>query len=349
MSKLPCLQQTAINWRNDSSPSPLEQAKSAISIFDLWRHFQYAGDPARQNPVRSPFRPDKRASFSITRDGQAFHDFATGDKGDVITFWARATGLPVTDACKSFIEYAGTGRSSLIPITRIISPATPQPEQRQKPVLPPMQRGDLKRLQVLAQFRKLSVEGLQLADERDLLHFATLKILSAWIVTDSERVNAQARRMDGGLWQHLDAKAWTLPGCWAAWPIGIQEAQSFPVIALVEGAPDLLAAHHFIYAEERERDVAAVAMLGASQRIHESALPLFTGKRVRIFPHLDKAGADAAQRWTAQLESVNADVDCFDLSGIPVASGGRVADLNDLSSMDADAFESDRELWSVLP
>jgi hypothetical protein len=342
---------TASNhWRYNSSPSPLEQAKSIITIFHLWRHFSYPGNPEKQNPVRSPFRPDRNPSFSITRDGQAFHDFATGDKGDVVTFWARATGLPVTDACKSFITYAGTGQSSLSPITRITSPASP-PAERQKPDLPPMQRGDHKRLQVLAQFRNLSVEGLQLASERGLLHFALLKTLSAWIVTDSERVNAQARRMDGGLWQHLSepAKAWTLPGCWASWPIGIQEAKDFPVIALMEGAPDLLAAHHFIYAEGREHDVSAVCITGASNRIHESALPHFIGKRVRIYPHLDKAGQDAAPRWTAQLESVNATVDCFDLSDIPMTSGQPVKDLNDLALLDADKFESDHDLWSIFP
>jgi hypothetical protein len=337
------------HWRDNSSPSPLEQAKSIITIFDLWRHFGFPGNPERQNPVRSPFRPDKRASFSITSDGHLFNDFATGDTGDMVTFWRLATGLSVADACKSFIEYAGTGRSSITPITRITSPASPA--ERQKPSLPPMQRGDHKRLKVLASFRKLSPEGLQLADERGLLHFALLKNLSTWIVTDSERVNAQARRMDGGLWQHLSepAKAYTLPGCWAAWPIGIREAQDFPVIALCEGAPDLLAAHHFIYAEERERDVAAVCITGATMNIHETALPHFTGKRVRIYPHLDDAGGKAAERWTAQLESVNATVDCYDLSGIPIVSGGRVGDLNDISSMDADTFESDRELWSVLP
>ncbi len=338
-----------INQRDNSSPSPLAQAKSILTIFDLWRHFGFPGNPEKQHPVSSPFRPDKHPSFSVSKNGRTFHDFATGDKGDVITFWTRATGLPLTDACKTFIEYAGTGRSPAI-VTRISRP-TPEPQQREKPSLPPMQQGDHKRLQVLAQFRNLSVEGLQLASERGLLHFATIYKLSAWLVTDAERVNAQARRMDGGLWQHLSppAKAYTLPGCWAAWPIGIREAQDFPIIALVEGGPDLLAAFHFIIAEGRERDIAAVAMLGAGNRIHETALPHFAGKRVRIYPHLDKAGADAALRWTAQLESVNADVDCFDLSGIPTVSSGRVSDLNDLTQLDADTFESDRELWGVLP
>ena len=342
---------TSNHWRDNSSPSPLEQAKNAVNIFDLWRHFQYAGDPERQKKVCSPFRPDRHPTLTISRDGQLWNDFGSDAGGDVFAFVMQATGLSASDAAKWLIEFAGTGRSNITPITRIASPPSPPAGQRQKPVLPVIQRGDHKRLQALASFRKLSVGGLQLADKRGLLHFALLKNLSAWLVTDSERVNCQARRMDGGLWQHLSepAKAWTLPGCWATWPIGINEAQPFPMIALVEGAPDLLAAHHFIYAEERERDVAAVCITGASMRIHESALPLFTGKRVRIYPHLDDAGQKAAERWTAQLESVNAVVDCYDLSGIPTVTGGRVGDLNDLSSLDADTFESDRELWSVLP
>ena len=333
------------HWRDNSSPSPLEQAKTAVTIFDLWHHFSYPGNPERQKKVCSPFRPDRHPTISISRDGKLWNDFGSDAGGDVVAFVMKATGLSLSDAAKWLIEYAGTGRSN------ITSPATPQPEQRQKPSLPTMQRGDHKRLKVLAQFRKLNPEGLQLADERGLLHFAMIHNLSAWLVTDAERVNCQARRMDGGLWKHLSepAKAWTLPGCWASWPIGITEAKDFPVIALVEGTPDLLAAHHCIIAEGRERDVAAVCITGAGMRIHADALPHFTGKRVRIYPHLDDAGQKAAQRWTEQLESVNADVDCFDLSGIPIVSGGRVADLNDLSSMDADTFESDRELWGVLP
>jgi hypothetical protein len=214
-----------------------------------------------------------------------------------------------------------------------------------------LQPGNANQLLTLAALRNLSMDGLRLATDRGLLRFATVHKLTAWVVTDAERVNAQARRTDGGLWQHLSgpAKAFTLPGSWATWPIGIREAQHFPRILLVEGGPDLLAAHHFVNAEERERDVAAVAMLGATHRIHPDALPLFRGKRVRIYPHLDDAGRKAAERWTEQLDAVNADVDCFDLSGIPTTSNGRVADLNDLCHLDADAFETDRQLRMVLP
>jgi hypothetical protein len=42
-------------------------------------------------------------------------------------------------------------------------------------------------------------------------------------------------------------------------------------------------------------------------------------------------------------------VDCFALTGITKVDGHLAKDLNDLSSMNADAFVRDRELWSVLP
>jgi hypothetical protein len=325
----------------------LTEAKERVTIPDLWRHFNLPGQPKKS--CRSPFRPDKRASFSVYDDGRRWKDHATGDSGNQIAFLEKCTGLTGGAACKAFIEFAGTGRI-VNTITRP-APRAPEREHRDKPDLPVMDCGTTAQLKVLATLRNIGVEGLRIANERGLLWFATLKGHPAWIVTDSQRCNAQACRMNGQPWTHLEnpAKAWTLPRCRASWPIGIVEAQPFPIIALVEGGPDFLTAFHFAWAEGRERDVAPVCITGASNRIPDDAVPYFAGKRVRIFPHLDDAGKEAARRWTAQLESVNATVDCFDLSGIPTVSNGRVADLNDLSSLDADAFESDRELWSVLP
>ena len=213
---------------------------------------------------------------------------------------------------------------------------------------PTLKRATRRTSNDLALLRNLSVEGLQLASDRGLLWFAELRGFDSWIVTDSERANAQARRMDGGLWEHLDgAKSWTLPGSWAGWPIGAKESQPFPAIALCEGGADLLAAFHFAWCEDRERDVAPVAMLGASQRIHESALPLLARKRIRIFPHLDSAGRQAAERWARQLEG--AEVDWFDFAGLQKTDGNAVGDLNDCTSICADHFEADRELWEMLP
>jgi len=79
-------------------------------------------------------------------------------------------------------------------------------------------------------------------------------------------------------------------------------------------------------------------MLGASQRIHADALPLFAGKRVRIFGHDDEAGRGAVERWAAQLASVGGDVDAFSFNGLQQVDGQRVKDLNDALLMNAESF-----------
>ena len=324
----------------------IDAAKARLSIPALWARLDLPGTPKAS--CKSPFREDRRASFSVSKDGALFNDFATGEAGDAVDFLRLATGLSTEAAFQKFIEMAGGSVHEAKPLPKRPAAA---PQARQKPTLPAFERGSAADFTRLAQLRNLSVEGLRLASARGLLWFAELRGFDAWIVTDGERVNAQARPMDGGTWEHLhgEPKAWTLPCSWAGWPIGSKEAQSFPKLALVEGGGDLLAAFHFIHCEDRERDFAPVAMLGASQRIHEDALPLFTGKRIRLFPHLDKAGQEAAERWTRQLESVGAEVDAFDFAGLHQTSGEPVGDLNDLARISADDFETELETWSVMP
>ena len=195
----------------------------------------------------------------------------------------------------------------------------------------------------------MSFVALLVARDVGLLRFATLRGHRAWIVTDDERVNAQARRLDGGLWEHIGAKAWTLPGCWASWPIGIELIgleETPPMILLVEGGPDLLASLHFIHATGGACRWLPCAMLGAKQRIHKDTLPLFAGKRVRIFPHDDEPGRAGAEGWARQLAAVGADVDCFRFAGLRKADGSPVEDLNDCTSLHPDDAA---ELEGLLP
>jgi len=122
------------------------------------------------------------------------------------------------------------------------------------------------------------VKGLRLATERGLLWFADWHEQRAWIVTDSRRINGQARRLDGKPWQELDgAKAWTFARSLTSWPIGAREAEPYPNIALCEGSPDLLAAHHYIYQEGKENTWGAVTILGSRNKIFVDALPAFEG------------------------------------------------------------------------
>lgn len=314
----------------------LADAKQRLLIPDLWRHFGFDGEP-RQS-CKSPFREDHKNSFSVSANGRLWHDFATGEAGDAVDFLQRATGLPTKEACRKFFELAGRHFTHAPRATR---PCSQPVEVKPKPVFPDFTQGTAADFKQLARLRNISREGVEWASERGLLRFATLKDLPAWIVTDSARVNAQARRMDGQEWEHIGAKAWTLPGAWASWPIGITEVQPFPSIAFCEGGPDLLAAHYVALWEEAshyaKRDVqcSPVAMLGASLRIHADALPLFAGKRVRIFGHDDSAGKVAVEVWARQLQSVGADVDALTFAGLWQVNGEPVKDLNDALLMDA--------------
>jgi len=323
----------------NSGQSTLANAKARLNIHALWRHFGFDGEPKAS--CHSPFRDDIKPSFSVNADGTLWNDFATGEAGDAVDFFQRASGLSQKDACRKFIELAG-GHFTPTPRT-----AWPQrADNKPKPVFPDFSTGMAADFKQLAGLRNIGCEGLEFASERGLLWFATLKDCPAWIVTDSARVNAQARRMDGQGWNHLPdcPKAYTLPGAWASWPIGITETQPFRAIALCEGGPDFLAAHYLALWEQAthhaKRDVqcAPVAMLGASQRIHPDALPLFTGKRVRIFGHDDEAGRGAVERWAGQLASIGADVDAFSFAGLQQMNGKPVKDLNDALLMDTASF-----------
>ena len=345
---------SGVDWH-----ATLQSAKQILTVHRLWLYFALPGAPGKS--CHSPFRTDKKKSFSVTPSGFGFNDLGTAESGDAVRFFQLASGLDMKETMRRFIEVSGVPfvmRSSVRSSAPLLARPQPQtkaeaPPERAKPVFPDFRKGTPAELDALSKLRGIGIEGLQFAAERGLLRFATLKGCPAWVVTDGEGANAQARRCDGQPWAHIDnSKAWTLPGSRAAWPIGVREAQPFQSIALVEGGPDLLAAHYLTLWEQAsshtKRDVrcALVAMLGASLSIPEDALPLFAGKRVRIFGHADDAGRKAAARWATQLETVGADVDAFDFAGLVQVNGSRIKDLNDALFADAKIFA---EMERIMP
>jgi len=324
-----------------SGQSALAQAKACLSIHRLWPYFGFPGKPSTS--CRCPWREDNRPSFSVNADGTLWKDFAKDEGGDAVDFFQRASNLSKKDACRKFIEFAG-GQITSAP--RLVQPFQRAEDNKPKPAFPDFRIGTAADFAQLARLRTIGREGLQFASERGLLRFAMLKNLPAWIITDPARLNAQARRMDGQVWEHIGAKAWTLPGAWASWPIGIRESQLFPCIALCEGGPDFLAAHYLSLWEQAShpgrRDVRCVpvAMLGASQRIHPDALPYFASKHVRIFGHDDGAGRKAVKHWAVQLKYKGANVDAFRFTGLLKSDGKPVNDLNDSLLMEAVSFSA---------
>ncbi len=314
----------------------IEQAKDRVTIYDIARTYYPAWKPTKS--CKSPFREDKNPSFSVYDNGKRYKDFATGEKGDVIDFLARAANLSRKEAFKRFVELAGISTH----------------QQAPKGKWPEFTRGTSKDIQVLASLRNLTPEAAQLAQDRGLLWFTTVKdqneLARAWVLCERDRNCALVRRMDGKVWKHLSGgpKSKTLAGSVASWPIGLTEAKDFPAIALVEGGPDFLAAFHFIWEEEMENIVAPVLLSSASVNIHNEALPLFSGKRVRIFPHMDSAGYEAAIKWEHQLQPICNSVECFDLSDLIKTNGDKIKDLNDLTLMSADLWELDRETHRLM-
>jgi len=214
--------------------------------------------------------------------------------------------------------------------------------------LPPLHSGTTAELAQLAELRGLSREGVALADAKGLLRFGEYRGHPAWFIVGGSGRVAQARRLDGIVWPG-NVKALTLSGSQGAWPVGIDEAAHLPAVALVEGGPDLLAACAILFAERRVADCAPVAVLGGAARIHPEALPLFAGKRVRIFPHNDATGKDAAKRWAVQIGELGASVDAFRLDGLRRVDGSPVNDLCDLAAIHPDDFETDLSLLTILP
>lgn len=311
-------------------------AKMRVTIYDIAKEYFRDWKPAKS--CRSPFRDDQNPSFSVYDNGKRWKDFGTGEKGDAIDFLARAANISRKEAFKQFMEMAGFNNQQAVPTAR----------------WPEFTRGTPNDIQMLANLRNLSSHSVQLAHDRGVLRFTTITDVNvnarAWVLCGRERKCALIRRLDGEPWSHLHnrPKSKTLVGSVASWPIGIVEAEKYPYIALVEGGPDFLAAFHFIWAEEKEDQVAPVLVSSASVRIHDDALPVFETKRVRIFPHLDEAGTEAAIQWEQQLKPICKSVECFDLSELVKTNGEKVKDLNDLTSISADLWGDEQDTHRLM-
>lgn len=255
------------------------------------------------------------------------------------------TGRRSTKPAASHVRDAAKGSFEQPPAAEVAAAA---PQGAAVFSLPQLRTGRRSHFAALAATRGLAAAAVALASERGVLRFGDYRGQAAWFVVDQSQKIAQARRLDGEPWLP-NVKAWTLPGSRAAWPVGILEAAPFPVIALCEGGPDLLAAHHFMLLQQRTADCAAVAMMGAASRIHPEALPHFSGKRVRIFPHSDTAGAKAVRRWSEQLAACGAKVDAFSLDSLTRRDGEPVNDLNDLAQVSPEYFAANPCLNFLFP
>jgi hypothetical protein len=292
---------------------------------------------------------------------------AHGDRSPSLSVGAGRAGrilLRCNAGCptESILSAVGLSWSNLRG-TASLPPACPPPSQREgvedpskaeeRAKWPAFEPPGPKDLEAIAHARGIPVEALHLAVARGILWTTTHRGVRSWIVTDESRMAAQARRLDGQPWRARDGstrKADTLRGSIGAWPIGLAALKlEHRAVLLVEGGPDLLAAHAVILAEGREADAAAIAMLGAANNPRESELYRLAGRRVRVVEHDDDAGRNAGPRWAGILRPHVESVDGLRFAGLVQSDGQRCKDLNDALRVDADTFEQNRFLWGVTP
>jgi hypothetical protein len=322
----------------------LNELKDRYRIPQAWRDLGLPGLPSASCP--SPLRKDRNPSFSVFGEGRRFHDFATGDRGDVLDLVASVRGWNIGEAIRYVQERLGV-------ITQ--APASPLlPNSR--PNIPTLRSGTEAELRTLAEQRNFSPETLRLAQQRGFLRFCELWGLGAWCLTDSRLELHEFRRIDGAKWPaygRLPERKCHCLGVGKAWPIGTMESVPFPRVAVVEGAPDFLAALHFIVAENKLDTVAPVGILGASNhRLAPEALALFRGKHVCLYPHVDDAGGKAVFAWARQFKDAGAArVSAFSLSGLVKEDGSGGKDLADLLKIHPDCFEAAeaRKFREVMP
>ena len=315
----------------------LNTIKAAYRIPAAWRDLNLPGQPGKCVP--SPFREDHKPSFSVFEDGTRWKDHATGDSGDVFDFIRHARGCSMADAIRFVEDRLGIMRLERKPDTA---------------KLPPLRAGTADELRELAERRGFFIEALRLAESRGFLRFCNLWGHAAWCVGDSRRALFEFRRLDGQKWPaygRLPERKAHCVGTGKAWPLGVLESEPFPKIAMVEGAPDFLAAIHFLTVEGKDKTVAPVAILGAANHaLAPDALAKFAGKSVCLYPHADEAGQKAARLWALALRDAGAArVTAFDLSGLVLLDGTEGKDLADVCKANADCLERERKFAEVLP
>ena len=190
----------------------LSELKTRYTIADAWRDEGLPGEPKQS--CRSPFREDRNPSFAIFDDGRKWKDFGTDQGGDVFDLIATARNCTPAEA----ISIVKGRRGQPVKTKR-------KPKRIKTLTAPDLRKPTVSELAAILQIRGWSLfAGLEIAHRRGLLFTCTMKDdgapREAWAITDPSSRAIQVRRIDGQPWTWNKAKAWTLGGSDATWPIG---------------------------------------------------------------------------------------------------------------------------------
>ena len=343
----------------------ISAAKEKIRVADAWRLLNLPHPPRAGNVcVKSPFRPEKSASFSIFAEGRAFNDHADDTaKGDVICFIRIAAHCDYAEARRLLLGWAGDHAPighrkhagaivGLGKAAALVAPPPPPPPPDPEDVTEDDPEADPFKhtyrilpgrmsATAIAVSRRLPIGSTSRLAEAGILR-TMMGAEQQWVLVDGPEmprdiITAEIRRYDRRPFGH-GAKAHTCKGATKGWPIGLSLAMKDPsqTIILVEGGPDLLAAYALIEYLSRH-DCVAIAILGREiRRLIPEAQRVFAGRDVLILPHRDKDksgeitdGQDAAVEWARMLlnDCGAADVSMSSLEGLTRPDGQPAKDL----------------------
>jgi hypothetical protein len=211
-----------------------------------------------------------------------------------------------------------------------------------------MKLGDDALANKLAADLAISPQAIEEAIGRGLLSFVKHRNSRSWRYGDSR--NGSFRRINGESFcingQSVKAEAATRGESWHRL-IGlgdVVENDRREILLILEGSKDGLAAFHFADAEDRLSSVGVVVALRSAIRLLPEDLEKLRGRRVRIVADADPAGEVAAARVGQQLAPFADEVQLFNLARLTRDDGVAVNDLFDVTRIDYDSFEANREL-----
>jgi hypothetical protein len=197
----------------------------------------------------------------------------------------------------------------------------------------------------------ISPDAIREAVRRGLVSFKKHRRIACWRFGDTR--NGCLRRLDGQPFringERVKALAEKRGDAWHSL-IGLDDVftnNRREILLVTEGSKDALAALHFADTEGRLSDVGVAAALGAGVNIRTEDIEKISGRRVRIFGDADTAGEETVYRVGKQLVAAANEVQIFSLAGLHCQNGSLVKDLFDLSRIDCDDFEANRDLSSV--
>ncbi len=336
---------------------PIALCKQRLPLPDLLVRLGLFRNPPGPGSHPCPLRRERKgAAFSMHHRKDTWLWMCHGKcaaSGDEISFLQILNGTNRRAAIERYKELCGHPASAdciqpaRLKATRPI-PTLPTQAMIQFPDR--LHSGSYSDCERVAKLREVPTGTVLQMARSGLLAFGNVCGLPSWLVLDASRKLAEGRRMDGSLYPAAhglsERKTHTLRGSQKNWPLGLATGTG-PVL-LVEGSGDFVAAHYFCSFTRRSSNPwQPVALLGASVKtIHSDAVPLIRGRRVRIVPHADPAGAKAGLQWAGLLKELGCRVDGFDLRNLAKTDGSPVKDLNDCTAITPGAQTEMNQLFT---